>query len=97
MRVPDTNLARADASAAIALQALAWTLSDDARAERLLALTGLDAQGLRGRLGDPLLLDAALGFLATHQPDLIACAHDLGLSPARLIAARQDLNPESDA
>src|SRR3546814_13733902 len=31
----------------LALMALAWTLADDRRADRLLALTGLDADALR--------------------------------------------------
>ncbi len=90
MRVPDTN----DASAVIALQALIWVLGDPQRADRLLALTGLDVDDLRARIDDPAVLGAALGFLETYEPDLIACAIELGLKPARLIAARQALNPE---
>lgn len=76
---------------AIALSALAWTLSDDRRAERLLALTGLEGTDVRSRLSDPALLDAVLGFLESHQPDLIACAETLGIAPERLIAARERL------
>jgi Protein of unknown function (DUF3572) len=80
-----------DDAAALALSALAWTLSDDARAQRLLALTGIEADDLRQSLGEPATLDAALGFLEAHQPDLIACADALGVKPERLIAARERL------
>ena len=72
---------------AIALSALAWILSDDSRAARLVALTGLDSAGLRSRLGDPALHDAVFAFLEAHQPDLLACADALGVSPAELARA----------
>ena len=76
---------------AIGLRALAWTLEEPARAERLLALTGLDPAGLRARAGEPALLAATLGFLEAHEPDLIACAEALEETPARIVAARQEL------
>lgn len=76
---------------AVALRALAWTLSDDARAQRFLALTGIDAAQLRDHAGDAATLDAVLGFLEAHQPDLLACAEAVGVSPERLVAARQRL------
>jgi len=79
-------------SAALALSALVWTLGDAARAERLLALTGLDPAGLRARAGDPALLAATLGFLEAHEPDLVACADALGVAPAILVNARQELD-----
>ncbi|SMF61508.1 DUF3572 family protein [Allosphingosinicella indica] len=75
----------------VALGALGWTLADDARAERLLALTGLDAGELRARIGEPALLAAVLAFLEAHEPDLIACADAIGRSPADLAAARRVL------
>jgi hypothetical protein len=71
-------------SAALALSALAWVLSDDARAGRLLALTGLTAEDLRARIGDPALHDAVFAFLEAYQPDLLACAEALGVPPAQL-------------
>ncbi|MEJ7927530.1 DUF3572 domain-containing protein [Sphingobium sp. AN641] len=75
----------------LALMALGWTLADAARADRLLALTGLDADTLRGGIGDAAVLSAVLAFLADHEPDLIACAADVGASPEALIAARDEL------
>ncbi len=88
MKIPDTN---ADDAEALALSALGWTLSDGARAERLLALTGLTPHDLRTRLGERSVLAAVLAFLEAHEPDLIACAERLGVAPARLVEARQRL------
>ena len=79
-----------DASA-IALHALAWILSDNARAERLLVLTGLDADELRTRATEPAVLAATLAFLESHEPDLVACADAIGHPPQALVAARQRL------
>jgi hypothetical protein len=73
------------------LEALAWTLADDARAARLLALTGLTPDDLRARAGEPAVLAAVLRFLAGHEPDLIACADALGVTPAALVDAAERL------
>ena len=85
MRIDDTN--QRDPQT-LALSALGWALADDGRAQRLLALTGLTADDLRERLGDPTLLAAVLGFLEAHEPDLIACAEALGVPPTELVDAR---------
>lgn len=76
---------------ALALNALVWVLGDERRMERLLSLTGLTGDELRGRLTDPHLLAAVLDFLSSYEPDLIACAADLGQRPDALIAARSAL------
>ena len=86
MKADETNDAEA-----MALGALGWTLSDDARASRLIALTGLTPAGMRERLEDRDFLAEALRFLEGHEPDLLACAGDLGVPPARLVAAREAL------
>lgn len=78
-------------AAALALGALGWILADGARAERLLALTGLTPDALRDGLGDPAVLGAVLEFLASHEPDLLAAAEALGIEPAALMAARERL------
>jgi Protein of unknown function (DUF3572) len=81
-----------DDASALALQALAWTLGDDSRASRLLALTGLEPEGIRTRIGDPAMLGAVLAFLESHEPDFIACAEAIGVKPQQLIAAQERLN-----
>ena len=78
--------------ATLALQALAWTLSDGDRADRLLAVTGLDADDLRARAAPPAVLGAALGFLEAHEPDLLACAEALEVRPEHLVQARAELD-----
>lgn len=75
----------------LALGALGWVLGEDQRAERLLALTGMTAEGIRERLDDPAFLAAVLRFLEGHEPDLVACALDLRVDPARLVEARRRL------
>ncbi len=73
----------------LAIQALGWVLDDDTRASRLLSLTGLEPDDMRARLTDPTLLDAVIGFLEAHEPDLIACAQVLSVKPEMLVDARR--------
>ena len=75
----------------VALGALAATLADPRRAERLLALTGIGPEDLRERAGDPTLLAAVLRFLENHEPDLVDVAEAMGTRPAALVAAREAL------
>ena len=88
MRRDDTNPTDYEA---LALSALGWTLSDEARAQRLLALTGLDPAALRRRIGEPGLLASILAFLEAHEPDLLAAAEALDVPPAALVEARRRL------
>ena len=85
-----TNDEPGDAEA-LALAALAATLTDERRARRFLDLTGLDAGELRARAGERSLLAALLGFLEAHEPDLVNVAQTLGIKPEKLIMARSEL------
>lgn len=76
---------------ALALGALGWLLQSESRAERLLALTGLTPDALRAGLGNPAVLGAVLDFLAAHEPDLVAAAEALGVSPQTLALAAERL------
>ncbi|WP_318248324.1 DUF3572 domain-containing protein [Novosphingobium percolationis] len=76
---------------ALALQALGWVLSDSQRADRLLALTGMTPETLRGGLSDPGVLGACLEFLCNHEADLVAAAQALDIAPEHLVAARENL------
>ena len=87
MRQTDTNDPEA-----LALAALGWTLAEEVRAKRLLALTGLTPESLRDRLSDRATLAAILRFLEAHEPDLVACGDALGISPAALVEARRSLD-----
>jgi hypothetical protein len=75
----------------LALSALGWVLSDQERADRLLALTGLTPDILRDRLTDHSVLAAVLEYLAGHEPDLLLAADALNVTPERLVAARREL------
>lgn len=87
----DTNGEAPTDAAALALRALGWVLSEEDRAQRLLALTGLTAHHLRAALGEPATLAAVIGFLEAYEPDLIACAAAIQSSPEDLVAARREL------
>lgn len=87
MRSPDTN---PDADE-LALRALVWTLAEPARAGRFLDLTGLTPGDLKARAGTPSVLGAVLGFLEANEPDLVACADELGVRPETLVRAREIL------
>ena len=76
---------------ALALAALAATLTDERRAQRFLELTGLDADELRAQAGDRGLLAASLAFLEAHEPDLVDVAQAIGVKPENLVLARQEL------
>ncbi len=71
----------------IALNALVWIVSDEARADRLLALTGLTADDLRAGLGEASMQANILGYLTQYEPDLIAFAEDESIDPATIPAA----------
>lgn len=72
--------------AQLALPALGWILSDDARARRFLDLTGLTPDGLRAALDRAETHRAVLDFLCGHEPDLVAAADFLGRTPAEIAA-----------
>lgn len=74
------------------MTALSWLLADDNRRDRLLTLTGLTPDVLRSGLGNRATLAAVLDFLAAHEPDLIAAAEALEVSPEALAQARERLN-----
>ena len=78
---------------ALALRALAATLTDQRLADRFLSLSGIDPPDLRQRAADPVLLVALLMFLEAHEPDLVAVAEEIGIKPEALVAARLELEP----
>ncbi len=67
-------------------------LGDTDRAQRLLELTGLTPEELRAGLDDPGVLAAVLDFLCAHEPDLLAAADALGVTPQQLASARERIN-----
>jgi hypothetical protein len=76
---------------ALALSALAETLTDERRARRFLDLTGIETDELRARAGDPALLSALIGFLEAHEPDLLSVSEAIGVKADALVAARRQI------
>jgi hypothetical protein len=76
---------------ALALAALAATISDERRAQRFIDLTGIGTDELRRRAADPALLAALLRFLEAHEPDLMDVSEAIGTKPVDLVEARRKL------
>jgi len=66
-------------------------LADDNRANRFLDLTGLTPEQLRAGVGTRDVQLSVLDFLCAHEPDLVAAAESLGVEPAAIAAAREEL------
>ncbi len=81
-------------AAALALMALAAVVTDERRAQRFLALSGLSPNGLRASAGEPALLAAMLRFLEAYEPDLLAVAGEIGCAPQALVEARRALEEQ---
>ena len=76
---------------ALALAALAATLSDERRAQRFLDLTGIETGELRRRAADPRLLVALIAFLEAHEPDLLSVCEAIGVKAEMLVEARRQI------
>jgi hypothetical protein len=76
-----------DTAATVALQALGFIMGDASLRERFIDLSGVTPDDLRHELDTESVLAAVLGFLASHEPDLLACAAALDLTPAQLMNA----------
>jgi Protein of unknown function (DUF3572) len=74
---------------ALALAALAATVSDERRAQRFLALTGIETDELRRKADEPALLASLIAFLEAHEPDLLAVCEGIGIKPDALVQARR--------
>jgi hypothetical protein len=86
---------RAETAAApevLALQALAHVAGDPDLGPRFLALSGLDAAGLRASAGDPTVLAALIEFLSGREADLVATADAIGVTPVQLVRAGERLS-----
>ena len=76
---------------ALALSALAAALTDERRAQRFLALTGIETDELRRRAGDPALLASLIAFHEAHEPDLLSVSEAIGVKADALVAARREI------
>ncbi|WP_225899568.1 DUF3572 domain-containing protein [Croceicoccus gelatinilyticus] len=72
--------------------ALSWLLQDQRLADRFLGLTGLSPDSLREGIGTREVQSAVLEFLAGNEGDMVAAADALGLTPERIVQARDALS-----
>ena len=77
--------------AALALQALAWALADERRAQQVGSQAGQVEEALRQRIGSAEVQLSVLEFLCAHEPDLVAAAEALGVAPGEIAGARERL------
>jgi hypothetical protein len=77
-----------DSAQIIALQALAWIVSDDDRLAALMANSGIDPGGLRAHADDPQTLGAVLDHLLSDDQAVIAFCDAHGLPYTTPLAAR---------
>ena len=72
----------------IALQALAWIVSDDDRLAALMAESGIDPASLRRQAGDPEVLGAVLDHLLRDDQAVLAFCDAQGLPHSAPMSAR---------
>lgn len=75
----------------LALRILGFIAQDTARLERLLALTGLAADDLRARTGDPAFLGGVIDFLLEDEALLLEFTRVAEVPPEAPYAARRKL------
>lgn len=82
---------RQEDAEAVALQALAYVLSQDDLTGGFLAATGAPPDSLRGRMADPHFLGAVLDYLLQDDAWVIGFAGAIGLAPEQVQMARAAL------
>ena len=80
-----------DEAERVAIAALAYLAGDEELMGRFLAVTGLEASGLRAAAADPGFLAGVLDFLLGHEPDAVAFAAEHSLPPEDVMRARATL------
>lgn len=89
----DLNAAteRLERAQTIALQSLAFLLSEPRRLGRFLDETGLSPHELRANAEAPWVLEAALTVLVNDEALLLTFAANAGIGPDDVVAAHADL------
>ncbi|MDP6012528.1 MAG: DUF3572 domain-containing protein [Alphaproteobacteria bacterium] len=77
-----------DSAQAIALQALAHIVSDEAVRPRFFELSGLSGNGLRQAAQDPELLAGVLDFILAHESLLTGFCKSAAIAPEQPARAR---------
>ncbi len=80
-----------EAAEVLAIQALNFLATEPERLSRFLALSGLEAQSIRGAAAEPGFLAGVLAHLGEDESLLLAFAADAGVTPADVDRARRTL------
>ncbi len=89
-------MSRQDSAHALALQALAFIVSEPETAGGFLAQGGLSPDELAARAGDPDLLAAVMDFILSEDRLVLDFAAAAGVAPEKILSARAAL-PGGDA
>lgn len=87
-RMKQDNLPSRDAAESMALQALGWLASQPDLLPGFLAMTGADADSLRGAASQPAFLGAVMDFILSEDAHVIAFCDAAGLPYTAPMRAR---------
>jgi hypothetical protein len=90
-----SNSPAAEEAEAVAIRALAFIANDAELLPRFLAISGIEASGIRRAAREPGFLVGVLDFLLAHEPSLLRFATESRIDPAGVAAARRAL-PQGD-
>lgn len=77
-----------DAAREVAIAALAFIAAAPTELSRFLALTGIEAGGIRAAAAEPGFLEGVLAYIAGNERTLLAFAHSAGIAPQDVENAR---------
>jgi hypothetical protein len=75
----------------IGIAALSFVANDEALLRRFLAVSGIDAAGIRAAAAEPGFLAGVLRFFAAHEPTLLAFCAESAIEPASILEAMRAL------
>ena len=76
---------------ALAIEILVWLVGEPELLSRFSALTGVDIGELRALSESPGFEQAMIGFIAAHEPTLMAFCHECDVKPETISRAWQKL------
>ncbi len=87
----NSKMAGAEDAQTIAVRALGFIAGDAELLPRFLAITGIEAAGIRRAAQEPGFLAGVLDFLLAHEPSLMRFTEETGTAPAAVVDARRAL------
>ena len=81
-----------DEAQQLAVDALVYVGANEPLLTRFASLTGIEIAEMRKAAAQPGFLCGVLDFLLGHEPDVLAFAHEQGVTPDQVLAARNVLS-----